>query len=110
MALAVPLTVAYAGKMWYERDIGLTTLVAALLTVIQGAMAIHSDTGAVVVIIVGGAVTVLLSVKDPIHEFADKIEETEHRASVKFILVVLPALPDRSLDILLFASESATYC
>ncbi len=101
--LVVPLTVAYAGKIWYEQDIGLTTLVAALLTVILGAIAMQSDTGAVIAIIVGGAVTVLLSVKDPIHEFADQIDETERLASVKFILVVLvvlPALPDRSLDVL----------
>ncbi|MUW14221.1 DUF4010 domain-containing protein [Halorubrum sp. CBA1125] len=99
----IPLTVAYIGKIWYEEDIGLTTLVAALVTVILGAMAMHSDQGAVVAIIAGGAVTVLLSVKDPIHEFADRIEENERRASAKFILVVLvvlPALPDRSLDAL----------
>ena len=99
--LTVPLTVAYAGKIRYERDLGLTTLMAALLTTILGAMAMRSDTGAVAAIIVGGTVTVLLSVKDPIHEFADRIEETERLASAKFILVVLvvlPALPDRSLD------------
>jgi uncharacterized membrane protein (DUF4010 family) len=101
--LVVPLTVAYGGKIWYERDIGLTTLMAALLTAILGAVAMHSDTGAVVAIVVGGAVTVLLSVKDPIHEFVEQIDDTERRASVKFILVVLvvlPALPDRSLDAL----------
>jgi uncharacterized membrane protein (DUF4010 family) len=101
--LVVPLTVAYVGKIWYESDIGLTTLVAALLTVILGAMAMHSDRGAVVAIVAGGAVTVLLSVKDPIHEFADRIDERERLASAKFILVVLvvlPALPDRPLDTL----------
>jgi len=101
--LVIPLTVAYAGKIRYEQDIGLTTVMAALLTAILGATAMHSDTGAVVAIIVGGAITVLLSVKDPIHEFANRIEETERLASVKFILVVLvvlPALPNRSLDVL----------
>ncbi|WP_136602912.1 MgtC/SapB family protein [Salinigranum halophilum] len=101
--LVVPLTVAYAGKVWYEQDIGLTTLMAALLTAILGATAMHSDTGAVVAIIVGGTTTVLLSVKVPLHEFANQIEDTERLASVKFILVVLvvlPALPDRSLDVL----------
>jgi uncharacterized membrane protein (DUF4010 family) len=99
--LVVPLTVAYVGKIRYEGDIGLTTLVAALVTIVLGAMTTHSDRGAVVAIIAGGAVTVLLSVKDPVHEFADRIEESERRASAKFILVVLvvlPALPDRSLD------------
>ena len=101
--LVVPLTVAYAGKIWYEQDIGLTTLMAALLTALLGATAMHSATGAVTAIIVGGAITVLLSVKDPVHEFADQIDETERLASVKFVLVVLvvlPALPDRSLDVL----------
>ena len=99
--LVVPLTVAYVGKIWYEGDIGLTTLVAALVTVVLGAITMHYDRGAIIAIIVGGAVTVLLSVKGPVHEFADRIEESERRASVKFILVVLvvlPTLPDRSLD------------
>lgn len=99
--LVVPLTVAYAGKILYKQDIGLTTLMAALLTSILGAMTMHSGTGTVTAIIVGGTVTILLSVKDPIHEFADQIEETERLASAKFILVVLvvlPALPNRSLD------------
>jgi Predicted membrane protein len=102
-ALAVPLTVAYAGKVWSEGDIGLTTLVAALVTVVFGAMTMHSDRGAIIAIVVGGAVTVLLSVKGPVHEFADRIEKSERRASVKFILVVLvvlPTLPDRSLEVL----------
>ncbi|MFW5916970.1 MAG: MgtC/SapB family protein [Halorubrum sp.] len=102
-ALVVPLTVAYAGKIWFEEDIGLTTVMAALLTAILGAIAMHSDTGAIVAIVVGGTVTVLLSIKDPIHEFAGNIEETERLASAKFILVVLvvlPALPNRPLDAL----------
>jgi len=101
--LVVPLTVAYVGKIWYEGDIGLTTLMAALVTGVLGAVVMHSARGALIAIIVGGAVTVLLSVKGPVHEFADRIEESERRASVKFILVVLvvlPALPDRSLGVL----------
>ena len=101
--LIVPLTVAYGAKVWYEGDIGLTTLVAALLTTLLGAMTMHSDRGATLAVVVGGVVTILLSVKEPIHTFADQIEEHERRASAKFILValvVLPALPDRSMDVL----------
>jgi uncharacterized membrane protein (DUF4010 family) len=101
--LVVPLTMAYIGKMWFEKDIGLTTLMAALLTAVLGAMAMHSGRSALLAIIVGGVVTVLLSLKDPVHEFADQIEPAERRASAKFILVVfvvLPALPDRSVAIL----------
>lgn len=63
----------------------------------------NSDRGAIIAIIVDGIITVLLSVRDPVHQFADRIEENERRASAKFILVVLvvlPALPDRSLEVL----------
>jgi len=101
--LVVPLTVAYAAKVWTDGDLGLTTLTAALLTVILGAMTMHSDRTATVAVVVGGAVTVLLSVKDPLHAFADRIEASERFASAKFILivlVVLPSLPDRSMDVL----------
>lgn len=103
VALAVPLTVAYFGKIWIGGDIGLTTLTAALLTMILGAMTTHSRKGALFAIVVGGLVTVLLSEKGAIHEFADRIDEQERRASVKFILVVLvifPLLPDHEVDIL----------
>jgi uncharacterized membrane protein (DUF4010 family) len=103
-ALAIPLAVAFAGKVWIERDVGLTTLTAALLTVVLGAMTTHSERGALLALIVGGVITVLLSEKGTIHEFAERIDERERRASVKFILVVLvvlPLLPDRELDALL---------
>ncbi|WP_336035684.1 MgtC/SapB family protein [Halobacterium yunchengense] len=101
--LVVPLTAAYAAKVWFERDIGLTTLTAALVTTVLGAATMHSWRGVLVAVVVGGAVTVLLSAKDPVHEFVDQIDETERRASAKFVLVVLvvlPALPDRSLPAL----------
>jgi uncharacterized membrane protein (DUF4010 family) len=103
LAVALPLAVAYAGKVWIEQDVGLTTVMAALLTVVLGALTTHSERGAVIAIIVGGLVTVLLSAKDPIHAFADRIDEQERRASAKFILVVLvvfPLLPDRELAVL----------
>ena len=102
--LVVPLTVAYLGKIWFEGDIGLTTVMAVLLTVILGALTTHSELGAILAVIVGGVVTVLLSAKGPIHDFVDRIDEAERRASIKFILVVLvvfPILPDRKLDVAL---------
>jgi uncharacterized membrane protein (DUF4010 family) len=100
VALAVPLTVAYGAKVVLEEDVGLTTLTAAILTVVLGALATHSEQGAVVAVIVGGVVTVLLSAKGAIHEFASQIDERERRASAKFVLVVLvvfPLLPDEDL-------------
>jgi len=101
--LVVPLTVAYIAKVWSDGDLGLTTLTSALLTTILGAMTMHSDRAATLAVVVGGAVTVLLTVKDPLHEFADRIDASERLASAKFILivlVVLPSLPDRSMDVL----------
>jgi uncharacterized membrane protein (DUF4010 family) len=103
VALAVPLTVAYGAKVVLEEDVGLTTLTAAILTVVLGALATHSEQGAVVAVIVGGVVTVLLSAKGAIHEFASQIDERERRASAKFVLVVLvvfPLLPDEDLEVL----------
>ncbi|MFD1685189.1 MgtC/SapB family protein [Halobellus litoreus] len=101
--LVVPLTVAYIAKVWSDGDLGLTTLTSALLTTVLGAMTMHSDRAATLAVVVGGAVTVLLTVKDPLHEFADRIDASERLASAKFILivlVVLPSLPDRSMDVL----------
>lgn len=103
LALAGPLTVAYAAKVWLERDIGLTTLTAALLTVVLGALTTHSERAMILAVVVGGAVTVLLTAKGRIHGFADRIEEAERAATVKFVLVVLvvfPLLPDREVDLL----------
>jgi uncharacterized membrane protein (DUF4010 family) len=103
VALAIPLTVAYGAKIILEDDIGLTTLTAGILTVFLGALATHSEEGALLAVIVGGVVTVTLSAKASIHEFAGQIEERERRASVKFILVVLvvyPLLPDEEMEAL----------
>ncbi|WP_302082426.1 MgtC/SapB family protein [Salinibaculum rarum] len=99
--LVVPLTAAYLAKVVLERDLGLTTLTAALLTVVLGAMATHSARGTAAAVIVGGVVTALLSAKATIHGFAEGIDEAERRASIKFVLVVLvvlPLLPDRAVD------------
>jgi uncharacterized membrane protein (DUF4010 family) len=103
VAIAVPLTVAYAGKVWIERDIGLTTLTAGLITVLLGALAMVSEIGTVVAIVVAGVVTILLSAKGSIHNFAAQIEPGEKRATTKFVLValvVLPLLPNRELGVL----------
>ena len=102
--IALPLTVAYAGKVWMEGDIGLTTLTTALLTVVLGAMTTHSGAAMSLAIIVAGVVTIILSSKGRIHAFAEGIEEAERRATIQFILVVLvvfPLLPDRELSGLL---------
>ncbi|MEF8808350.1 MgtC/SapB family protein [Natronomonas sp.] len=102
LALVVPLTVAYVAKVLTEHDIGLTTLTAAILTVLLGALTVHSERGAVFAIVIGGVVTVLLSAKPTIHGVVDRVDKSERRATLKFVLVVfvvLPLLPNRELDI-----------
>ena len=104
LTVALPLTVAYGGKVFLEGDLGLTTLVAGLLTVVLGAMAAHSQQAMIAAIVGAGVIVVLLSAKTRLHELADNIGEDERRASVKFIVVVLivfPLLPNRGLDVLL---------
>lgn len=100
LTISIPLTVAYAGKVWTERDIGLTTLTASLLTVLLGALAVHSERGMLVAIVVGGLVTALLASKGSMHDFADRIDAAERRAIVTFVLVamvIFPLLPDREI-------------
>ncbi len=104
LTIALPLTVAYTGKAYLKEDLGLTTLAASLVTVVLGAMTTHSEQAMIAAIVITGVVVVLLSAKGRIHGVADSIGEDERRASVKFIvvvLVVLPLLPDRSMDVLL---------
>jgi uncharacterized membrane protein (DUF4010 family) len=103
VSIAIPLSVAYAGKIWKMGSFGLTTATAALLTVVLGALTVHSENGLVLAIITGGVMTVILSAKSSIHAFANRIDEDERRASIKFILVVFvifPLLPDREIDAL----------
>jgi uncharacterized membrane protein (DUF4010 family) len=103
LAAALPLTVAYGAKVAMEGDIGLTTLTAALLTVVLGALVTHSERGALVAVVVAGAVTAILAEKGAIHRFVDRIDEQERRASVTFVLVafvVYPVLPDRQVPAL----------
>ncbi|MFD1587696.1 MgtC/SapB family protein [Halorientalis brevis] len=101
--LAVPLTVAYVAKIATVGDVGLTTVMAALVTTLLGALTMHSEQGLLVAVVVGGVMTVLLSAKDPIHAVADRIDERERRAVAKLILVtlvVLPVLPNRELAVI----------
>ncbi len=101
--LIFPLTIAYIAKIIFEKDIGLTTLISALLTVILGGLVTYSDQAALIAVIVGGVITALLSAKTPIHDFIEKISEKEKYAISKFIIVILvifPLLPDEEISYL----------
>lgn len=80
-----------------EVDPGQTTEVALLLMFGVGAyLAVGSRPVAVAL---GGAVAVLLHMKERLHEWAGRISERDYRAMMRFALislVVLPVLPDRA--------------
>jgi uncharacterized membrane protein (DUF4010 family) len=101
--LSVPIVIAYADDVRKEKDRGLTTEVSFVLTFLLGALA--ASDGVVVphsrkVILVsacGVAVTALLSLKTPLHRWAEKISQDDIIATVKFLVlavIVLPFLPD----------------
>ena len=99
--LVILVIVAYVAKIVTEGDIGMTTVIATILTFVYGAMTTHSEEGLRLAIVFGGLTTVLLAIKTPIHDFVDKISPEERRSTLQFIivsLVILPVLPNRSLD------------
>lgn len=80
-----------------DSDVGITSLVAALLTFALGALAAMGE----VTIASGAAVvsTLLLSYKPLLHRWVSALEEEELRAGIKLLLisvVLLPILPNQS--------------
>ena len=95
---------AYVGKVTVVGDLGTTTTAALLLTFVYGAMTTHSAAAYTMAVVLGVLTTAVLAAKGPVHEFADRLEREEFRATLQFLivsLVVLPLLPDRSLPALL---------
>lgn len=74
----------------------MTTLIAALVTVLLGVLA---ATGAVELAVASGVVVVaLLYLKPTLHALVGKLTQAELRATVRFLvisLVILPVLPDK---------------
>jgi uncharacterized membrane protein (DUF4010 family) len=97
VALAGVLTSAYVANLGRRADnAGVTSLIAALLTFVLGALAMLQD----VVPAVAAAVvtTLLLDVKPILHRWVSAIEGNELRAGLKLLLisvVMLPVLPNR---------------
>lgn len=82
-----------------EAEPGLTTEVAVLLMYGVGALTVIGPTEAAVA--VGGCTAMLLHFKGPLHRFVARIDETELKGMMQFVLVALvvwPILPNRPLD------------
>ncbi|MGM0412351.1 MAG: MgtC/SapB family protein, partial [Pseudomonadota bacterium] len=96
--LAVALFLGFALQQRWQRyaDAGATTLVAALVVFLLGALAtlgrpVEAAAGAVVT-------TVLLSLKPTLHGWLRRLEDRELHAALKLLVisvVLLPLLPDR---------------
>ncbi len=96
IGVAGVVTVAYLVNLPREKDIGITSLIAALLTFVLGAMATLGH----IFIAAAAAVstTVLLGMKPVLHGWLRKLEKQDLHAALKLLLitiVVLPILPNR---------------
>ena len=103
VALGLVVVVAYAGKVFAHEDIGATTAVTMLLTFVYGAMAMHSDEGLVIAVVLGIVTTSILAAKPWMHGFAEGIEDREMTDMLKFLLVAPAALlllPNSQMDLL----------
>jgi uncharacterized membrane protein (DUF4010 family) len=96
VALIGGLTAIYIVNLPTEKDVGITSLVAALLTFGFGALA---ALGEVTIAAASAVVTaLLLSYKPQLHRWVRGLEMTELRAGIKLLIisvVCLPILPNR---------------
>lgn len=106
LALAALLVVANVIKLkkFDDPDVGQTTEVAALLMFAIGAYLVLGSQ--VVGVIVGGAMAVLLYIKEHLHSFIENLKDKDLAAIMTFAgisLVILPILPNETygpLDVL----------
>lgn len=84
-------------KKLNKTDVGQTTEVAALLMFAVGAYLVMGDR--VIAVIVGGAMAILLYLKEHLHNFIEKLQAKDFAAIMTFAgisLVILPILPDKT--------------
>ncbi|MDT8384736.1 MAG: MgtC/SapB family protein [Gammaproteobacteria bacterium] len=96
VGLAAVLTTVYVVNLRRRDDVGITSLVAGLLTFILGALAAMGEVG----IAAASAVvtTLLLSHKPLLHRWVNALEGEELHAGIKLLLisvVLLPLLPNQ---------------
>lgn len=97
IGLSVLFAVVYRANLdTDDEDVGITSMIAGLLTFLLGALAV---TGEVALAAAGGVVTALiLSYKPVLHRWVSVLERDELRAGIKLLLisvVVLPVLPNQ---------------
>ncbi|MDG4812531.1 MgtC/SapB family protein [Hydrogenovibrio sp. 3SP14C1] len=96
IGLAVVLVSAYVVTLKKNPDVGITTLIAALLTFILGALAVMDQV--ILAAISAVVMTLLLGYKPVLHRWVSALEGKELRAGIMLLLlsvVLLPILPDQ---------------
>ncbi len=96
VGLVIALTAAYLTELKRDADLGITSLVAGLLTFGFGTLAVLGFSAAAAAAAVITAL--LLGVKPQLHRWVEALEPEELRAAVKLLLisvVLLPMLPNR---------------
>lgn len=103
--LGVFLFLAYWGSLQKDRELGLTSELAFVVSFLLGVFSSSKDVvespeqRAFVTIAVAVVVAGLLSAKPPLHRLADRVSKEDIFATLKFLLVavvVLPVLPNRA--------------
>lgn len=99
------LALAYADDLRQQRDRGLTSEAAFLLTFLLGVLAMsdkvlpEAGTRWLATAALGVCITTLLSLKEPLHGLVAKLSRDDIYASLKFLVlavIVLPLLPNAS--------------
>lgn len=96
LAFVLLMVISHVAEARESKDYGVTTLIAALITFVLGALSVRGHhviaaTGAVVT-------TILLSLKPLLHSWLQRIEAVELAAALKLLLVsvvILPVLPNQ---------------
>lgn len=97
IGLAGALTTVYVANLSRDDDVGITSLIAGLLTFILGALAAADEAALASACAV--VTTLLLSYKPLLHRWVGALEGKELAAGLKLLLisiVLLPILPDKN--------------
>lgn len=98
-ALVVPLILSYYDDVRRERDRGLTSELAFVITYLLGVLALSEKVieppgqKYLVVSAIAVALTGLLSLKQPLHSLAARISAEDIYATLKFLILAVIALP-----------------
>jgi uncharacterized membrane protein (DUF4010 family) len=96
LGFALLMASAHVAETRTSKDYGVTTLIAALITFVLGALSVRGER--VVAAAAAVITTIILSLKPILHRWLQRIAPQELTAALKLLLisvVILPVLPDR---------------